>query len=64
MVIIWEGIKKINNIMDEKKEELYDLMKKHIIAQFKNDSETGYDKGYNGASLRQERSEIINKLLD
>ena len=50
--------------MDEKKEELYDLMKKHIIAQFKNDSETGYDKGYNGASLRQERSEIINKLLD
>ena len=50
--------------MDEKKEELFDLMKKHIVAQFKNDCDTGFSKGYDGATLRHERTELVDKLLE
>ena len=64
MVIIWERIEKINDMeKNEVSKELFETMKKHIINQFKNDNETGFQKGYNGKTLQTERAELINKLL-
>ena len=64
MVTILEKTGKINNVMNKKKEEQFDLMKNHILEQFANDGEVGFMKGYNGKRLQQERKELINKLIE
>lgn len=47
----------------EEELRLLNLIKRHLIAQQKNDNEQGYDKGFNGRTLEHEREHIVDAVL-
>ena len=42
---------------------LIDEITFHLLKQQKNDNETGYNKGFNGTNLKNERNSVVRKAM-